>query len=119
MARYQNLHDQFVDLNVDDEENQYFIFEEGVEEEINKYELCLVGTEKNINTRAMMSKMANVWKPAMGINIKEIDPDIFMFQFYHREDMLSVINGGSWSFDNVILIISKISSCIEPLNVPL
>lgn len=84
MARYQNLDEQFADLNIEEEENEDFSFEEGVEEEINRYELCLVGrflTEKGINTRAMMSKMADVWKPTMGINIKEIDPGIFLFQF--------------------------------------
>lgn len=45
------------------------MFEEGIEEEINRYETCLVGhflTEKNINTRAMRSKLVDVWKPTMG-----------------------------------------------------
>lgn len=122
MAKYQNLHEQFADLNVDEEENEDFVFEDGVEEEVNKYALCLVGrfsTEKNINTRAMISKMADVWKPAMGVNIKEIDPGIFLFQFYHREDMLFVINGGPWSFDNAMLIISTVPPGADPLSVPL
>lgn len=90
MARYNNLHDQFASLNVDDEENEEFSFDESVEEEVNKYDFCLVGrylTEKNINIRAMASKMADVWRPSMGVNIKEIDPGIFLFQFYHREDL--------------------------------
>lgn len=43
MARYQNLDEQFADLNIEEEENEDFSFEEGVEEEINRYELCLVG----------------------------------------------------------------------------
>lgn len=66
-----------------------------------------------------MSKMADVWKPTMGINIKEIDPGIFLFQFYHREDMLLIVNGGPWSFDNAMLVVSKISPGMKPLNVPL
>lgn len=48
---------------------------------MDKYDLCLVGrflTEKNINTRAMKSKMADVWKPTMGINIKELKKDLFV-----------------------------------------
>lgn len=91
MARYQELDDQLADLNIEEEENEDFSFEGEVEEQINKYDLCLVGrflTEKNVNTRAMTSKMADVWKPTMGVNIKEIDPGIFLFQFYHREDLL-------------------------------
>lgn len=122
MARYQDLQEQFADLSVEEAENEDFIFDEGIEEEINKYELCLVGrylTEKSLNTRAMFSKMADVWKPAMGINIKEIDPGIFLFQFYHREDMFMVVNGGPWSFDNAMLIVSTIPPGMEPLKVPL
>lgn len=62
---------------MEEEENEDFVFEEGVEEEVNKYEKCLVGrflTEKNIKSRAMKSKLADVWKPTMGINIKELEP---------------------------------------------
>ena len=66
-----------------------------------------------------MSKMADVWKPTMGINNKEIDPGIFLFQFYHREDLLWVCNGGPWSFDNAMLIVNEIPNGEEPLNVPL
>lgn len=122
MARYQDLDDQLADLNIEEEENEDFIFDEGMEEQLNRYELCLVGrflTEKNVNTRAMTSKMADVWKPAMGINIKEIDSGSFLFQFYHKEDMMWVFSGGSWSFDNAMLILSKIPAGEEPLSVPL
>lgn len=39
------------------------MFNEEVDDGVNKFELCLVGrflTEKNINSRAMKSKLANV-----------------------------------------------------------
>lgn len=55
----------------------------------------------------------------MGINIKEIDSGIFLFQFYHHEDLSWVLNGGPWSFDNAMLIVSKIPAGEEPLNVSL
>ena len=86
MARYQNISEQLENLNVEDEENEDLVFEGDIVEENNKYELCLVGrflTEKNINTRAMKTKLADIWKPTMGINIKELETGIFLFQFYH------------------------------------
>lgn len=98
------------------------MFDEDVEEQVNRYELCLVGrflTEKNINARAMTSIMVDIWKPTMRINIKEIDPGIFLFQFYHREDLLWVFNGGSWLFNNAMLVMNKIPPGEEPLNVSL
>ncbi|KAL8088288.1 hypothetical protein AgCh_038171 [Apium graveolens] len=77
MARYQNVDEQMAALNIEDEENESLIFEGDIEENVNRYELCLVGrflTEKNLNVRAMKSKMANIWKPTMGINIRELEP---------------------------------------------
>lgn len=115
---YQTLEDQLGDLNIDEEENEKFTFEE----EVNKYEKCLVGrflTEKNINTRAMKSKLADIWKLTMGINIKELEPGIFLFQFYHIEDLPWVVNGGPWTFDNAMLVICRIPPGEEPLKVPL
>lgn len=61
---------------MDEEENEDLVFPGDIEEEIDIYDLCLVGrflTEKNINTRAMKSKLADVWKPTMGIYIKELE----------------------------------------------
>ncbi|XP_074323028.1 uncharacterized protein LOC141659976 [Apium graveolens] len=122
MARYQKIDDQLTNLNVDEEENEDLVLGGDIEEEIDKYELCLVGrflTEKNINTRAMRSKLADVWKPKMGINIKELETGIFLFQFFHKEDKAWVINAGPWSFNNAMLLIEEIPEGEEPLKVPL
>ncbi|KAL8114670.1 hypothetical protein AgCh_021509 [Apium graveolens] len=122
MARYHDLDDQFNGLNIDDEENVAFVFGGNVEAEVNRYELCVVGrfmTERNININAMKTKMADVWRPTMGINIKELEPGVFLFQFYHKEDMQWVLKGGPWSFDNAMLVMAEIPIGDEPLDVPL
>lgn len=97
MVRYQNIEEQIVDMNIEEEENEGFVFEGDIEVQINKYELCLVGrflTEKNINTKAMKTEMANIWKPTIDINIKELEQGIYLFQFYQKEDMVWVQNDG-------------------------
>lgn len=122
MSRYQDLNERMAGLDIEEEENVAFIFEGDVEEETNRYELCAVGRfliERNVTVRAMKSKLADVWKPAIGINIKELEQGIFLFQFYHKEDIGWVLNGGPWSFDNAMLVISVIPQGEEPLNVPL
>lgn len=71
-ACYQDLNDQMKGLDIDDEENTEFVFDDVVEEATNKYDMCLMGrflTEKYINVRAMKSKLADIWEPAMWINI--------------------------------------------------
>lgn len=97
MVRYQVIEMQLADLDIEGEENEELEFADRVEENRNKYEMCLAGqylTGKNINGRAMKTKMADVWKPTMGINIKELESGVYLFQFYHKEDMQWVLNGG-------------------------
>lgn len=113
---------QMADLDIDNEENEELILDEGVEEDVNKFELCLVGrflTEKNINIRAMRSKMADVWRPAMGVNIKDLKPGIYLFQFCHVDDLQMVLKGGPWSFDNALLVFNTIKAGEDPVKVPL
>lgn len=76
-------------------------------------------TEKNINTKAMRSKMADIWKPTMGINIKELEQGVFLFQFYYKEDMDWVFNGGPWTFDNAMLCLETVLKGEDPIKVQL
>lgn len=55
----------------------------------------------------------------MSINIKEIEQGIYLFQFYHKEDLLWVMKGGSWSFDNAMMVLAEVPKGEELLNVPL
>lgn len=90
MTCYSNLNDQFDNLDIDDEENSVFVVGGDVEIAVNKYELCVVGrfsTERNINVNAMKTKIKDAWRPTVGIDIKEIEPWIFLFQLYHKEEM--------------------------------
>lgn len=122
MANVEDINNQFAGMNVEDEENAELIIADGVEDNADKFELCLVGrflTERNINSRAMKSKLADVWRPARGINIKDIKPDVFLFQFYHADDMAWVRNGGPWSFDGAMLVVDSIPKGGDPLEVPL
>lgn len=84
MASVEDLDAQMADMDIEAEENEELCFDEEVEELSNKFDLCLVRrllTEKNINTKAMKSKMADIWRPAIGINIKELKNGVFLFQF--------------------------------------
>lgn len=93
-----------------------------MEETTNQFELWLVGrfrTKKTINTRAISTKMADLWKPAMSINVKALKPGIFLFQFYHKDDMSWVMNNDPWSFDNVMLVSSTMGMGEDPMKVSL
>lgn len=73
-------------------------------------------TIRNINVNAVKSKMADVWHPAMSINIKKLKPRIFLFKFFHKEDINWFLKEGSlWSFDNAMMVMTEVSIGREPL----
>lgn len=53
----------------------------------------------------------------MGINIKELETWIYLFQFYQKEDKLWVLNGGPWTFDNAMMLVDQIPMGEDPLKV--
>lgn len=82
IARYQGIEDHLENIDIAEEENESFNFDEEIGTKVNRFELCLVGrflTEKSINLRAMRTKMADIWKPTMGISIKELEQGIYLF----------------------------------------
>lgn len=69
MATVDEIDIQMAGMDIENEENEELVFDDDVEEVTNKFELCLVGrflTEKNINIRAMRSKMADIWRLMIG-----------------------------------------------------
>ena len=116
----EGIEERMAGLEIDDEENEAFVLEGDIDENVNRYELCLVGrllTEKNVNTKIMKSKIADVWRSAMGLNIKDLEYGLFMFQFYRKEDMQWVLKGGPWSFDNSMLALETVTAGENPANV--
>lgn len=122
MARVDDINARMASMGIEDEENSELVFDEEAEDQSNKFETCLVGrflTEKGLNFRVMKSKISDIWRPARGMTVKDLKPGLFLFQFYHIDDMEWVLNGGPWSFDNAMLVLSKINVGEDPLEVPL
>ncbi|KAK6144379.1 hypothetical protein DH2020_021199 [Rehmannia glutinosa] len=74
------------ELSLHDEEEEGIFLDEDEEHQINQdFSLCLIGrflTEKGINTFVMKNRLANIWRPSKGINIKEIGAQHYLFRFY-------------------------------------
>lgn len=52
--------------------------------------LCLVCRflmDKPVRTQIMKTRLAGVWRPEKGVAIQDIEPGLFLFQFYHRLDL--------------------------------
>ncbi|XP_030505125.2 uncharacterized protein LOC115720103 [Cannabis sativa] len=78
---------------------------------------CLVGrflTRRNIDCQAMQHKMASLWQLNRGLYVTELDPNHFLFQFYHEIDITRVIDGSPWTFDRVPLIFERVKPGENP-----
>lgn len=64
MTTVDDIEMQMADVDIKNEENEELIFDDNVEEEVNMFDLCLVGrflTEKSINVRVIKTKLADIW----------------------------------------------------------
>ena len=81
----------------DEEEGGFTIPQMETVVEANDFRWSLIGqflTDISINVSVMQNTLAFLWRPVKGVTIKEIQPALFLFQFYHELDTLKVINKG-------------------------
>ncbi|KAK6141663.1 hypothetical protein DH2020_024605 [Rehmannia glutinosa] len=120
------------DISIDDlcsrmqleEEEEGGLLIEGPELEEQSQDLrwCLVGrllSERQVNFMAMKNTLASIWRPVKGVIIKELGPNLFLFQFFHELDILRVQTNGPWTFDNLLLITKRLQVGEQPTKAQL
>ncbi|EEF41191.1 conserved hypothetical protein [Ricinus communis] len=105
---------QYAKISLEDEEEGGLVFEDiGNANQAPEYQWSLVGrflTDRAINFLAMKNTLASLWRPVKGVCIKELGPNLFIFQFFHELDMLHVIEGGPWTFNQFMLLTTRFHS---------
>jgi hypothetical protein len=76
-------------------------------------------TDRPVRFHMMKEKMAEFWRPVCKVSIKEVEPNLYLFQFFHPRDMERVIKQGPWSFDGRTLILGLLQQGTTPKSVPL
>ncbi|KAF4385431.1 hypothetical protein G4B88_005763 [Cannabis sativa] len=61
-----------------------------------------------IDFMAMQNLMAMLWKPGMGMYVKELGGNKYIFQFYHEIDIQRVMDRSPWTFKNAPLIFEQL-----------
>lgn len=117
------MESKFADLSLSTEEDEELVLDPSDDCEVHETsEFCLVGrflTDQTINFNAMRNRMANLWKPVMGVAVKSVGGGRFLFQFYHGLDMNRVLDGSPWTFGNYPLLLHHPQKGEHPLRVPL
>lgn len=114
----QEMEDSFAKIRLEEEEEVGLSYE-GETEVLPEIDvrLCLVGrflNESAIDFQAMQHKMASLWKPGRGLYVKEIEPNRYIFQFYHEVDIKRVIEGSSWTFGRFHLMFVRLQEGDNP-----
>ncbi|KAJ8438736.1 hypothetical protein Cgig2_013782 [Carnegiea gigantea] len=72
-------------------------------------------TPSTFSTKAMKTVMQAVWRPSRGMVVKELDKNLFLFQFFLKKDKDFALDEGPWAF-NGHLLIKKEWTGIEQLS---
>lgn len=84
--------------------------------------LCIVGrfiTEGKVDFLAMQHTLAVLWKPGKGVYMKELDTNLYLFQFYHELDVKRVMEGCPCSFNKRALVMARLKEGENPRLVDL
>ena len=109
-------------LNIDEEEDEVIDLNTLNPNPENVVSLLLVGrllTERNFNVEAFKRTITTVWAPVHGLVIRVLKPNLFAFQFFHWRDMLKVLEGRPWCFDNMLVVLKEAEGDEQPDQVSL
>ncbi|KAF4380637.1 hypothetical protein F8388_016991 [Cannabis sativa] len=92
----EDMEQSYGNIELEDEESFGIEIDDDVEETtLVDDRWCLVGrflNARSLDFEAMKHTLAGLWKPGKGLFVKELGPNLFLFQFYHEIDIKRVIN---------------------------
>jgi hypothetical protein len=83
---------------------------------------CLVsrlGVPKRVNREAFKSLLTRIWRTGGEIFFKEINENLWLFEFDDEKDRNKVLEGRLWSYDRTALIIEAIEGKKPPSQMKL
>lgn len=117
------MEESFAMIRIEDEEDGGIVYE-GEDETHADIDVrwCLVGrflTESTIDFQAMQHKLAALWRTGRGMYVKELQPNRYIFQFYHEVDIKRVLDGSPWTFGRFHLVLERLKKGDNPRTVSL
>ncbi|XP_074352700.1 uncharacterized protein LOC141691848 [Apium graveolens] len=113
----EEMEENFARINLEEEEG-WLSYEDSCES-LSEIDVrwCLVGrflTESTIDFQAMQHKLISLWRPGKGMYVKELEPNRYLFQFYHEIDIKRVIDGSPWTFGRFQLLFERLREGDNP-----
>ncbi|KAK3187899.1 hypothetical protein Dsin_027460 [Dipteronia sinensis] len=109
-----------VSLSLVDSEGLVRKLDESLKEAaMEKMQLSLVErvlSKKSVNREAFMKVISKIWKLRHALVVESVTVNTFTFHFEKEEDLLRVLSGERWSFDNALLVLKKlVGQALDPM----
>ncbi|KAL2903860.1 hypothetical protein RDABS01_002570 [Bienertia sinuspersici] len=114
-----NLEERWKALSLTKAEDDALVCEEEEVDEVSDQlvALSLVGkllTNAPFNPEALKNTMRSLWKPTKSLVVREIEDNIFVFQFFLWADREKVLEQGPWLFDGKLLLLKEVKKGEQP-----
>jgi hypothetical protein len=76
---------------------------------------CLIGkiwAGKRVHNEGFINVFRRIWRIEKEVNFKEIQPNMWMFEFSQEADKLKVLEGRLWSFDRFLIALLEFDGSI-------
>ncbi|XP_019158440.1 PREDICTED: uncharacterized protein LOC109155162 [Ipomoea nil] len=83
------------------------------------YAMGRLVTNKQTKFVFFQDTMAAVGQPTMGVTMKQLQPQHFLFRFYNEADLQQILNDGPWTYEQSLLVMQKSGPADDPKTVPL
>ncbi|KAM7267486.1 hypothetical protein ACFE04_009652 [Oxalis oulophora] len=116
------MEEQITQLSIQDVEEEPWKLDETIDPNQISYFKCLVGTfltTSIIYVDSMKKTLVNLWHLIGRFNINDLPNKRFLFRFFLDVDVERVIDGGSWTFHNHLMIEHKLTKGDDLDMVPL
>ena len=81
--------------------------------------LMKIWTQTSINLDALRKNLRMLWKPNKGVQISEVDEEVFLVEFGDVKDKKKVLDMCPWSYEKQLVIIQEFEGELTPKELDL
>ena len=79
--------------------------------------LMKIMAHKSINLDTLRKNMRMVWKPNKGVQISEVEEDLFLVEFSDGKDKKKVLDMCPWNFEKQLVLIQEFDGELTPKDI--
>ena len=83
------------------------------------YVVMKILAHRSISLEALRKNLKMVWKPNKGVQISEIEEDLYLVEFSYKKDKKKVLDLCRWSYDKQLVLIQEFEGELTPKEIVL